>query len=158
MNAVLKPDFEIMPADPVDFPEMAEIGRAWFKLTSFAKDVPYDPQSVLRELERLRAAGMLFVAKDGLDVVGFIGGFTFPMYMNESVLAGMERFFYVAPSYRALGLGSALMGTIENVARKKGCTYWTMISMECMEPEKVGALYRSRDYEKEETSYTKRLK
>lgn len=147
----------VRPADPADFPELIEYGRLFWRSVPYSKDVPYDPQSVLRMLQRTHEARMAFVAEENLEIVGMIGGATAPMYMNDSRTVGTELFFWVSPEARDSGVGTELLKAIEHAAKLRGCTYWAMIAIEQLNGAKVGALYERAGYTWTERSYAKKL-
>lgn len=147
----------IRAADEQDFPAMAEYGRDWWQQTEFSRVVPYNAQSVVATLRKLAAQNMLVVAEHDLDVVGFVGGAVAPMYMNDDYLMGNELFWWVHPDHRKAGVGAALLDGIEKAAKAAGCTFWSMMAMQCMDPERAGALYERAGYKWVERTYAKVL-
>lgn len=136
---------------------MAEHGREWWLQTEYSRSVAYDPHSVIATLHTLLEQKLLLVVEDGLDIVGFVGGTVVPMYMNLDHKIGAEMFWWVHPGYRRSGIGAMLLEGIERAAKAAGCKFWTMIAMQCMDPEKVGALYERAGYRWVERSYAKEL-
>jgi GNAT superfamily N-acetyltransferase len=136
---------------------MVSHGRDWFAQTEYSRSVTYDPHSVLATLRVLLEQKLLLVAEDGLDVIGFVGGTTVPMFMNLEHKIGVEMFWWVHPSYRRAGVGALLLDGIERAARAVGCKFWTMIVMQCMDPERAGAIYERAGYRWVERSYIKEL-
>lgn len=147
----------VRDAHPVEFAELVLYGRDWWKLTEFAGTISYDPYSVVSTLRSCRENHMLAVAEDDHEIVGFVGGVVVPAYMNMSHNIGTELFWWVRPDARGKGVGAALLSAIEDRARRAGCTYWTMIAMQCMDPERAGAIYERAGYRWTERSYTKKL-
>lgn len=158
--AALKPDeqaFYVRPANEDDFLEMAEHGREWWGQTEFHTSVPYSAESVVATLRHLAQQKMLLVAVDYLDIVGFVGGAVAPMYMNFDYKMGTELFWWVRPDFRKSGVGRALLEGIEVAAKAAGCRFWTMLAMQCMVPERAGAIYEKAGYRWVERSYAKEL-
>lgn len=147
----------VRPANEDDFLEMAEHGQEWWIQTEFAASVPYNAESVVSTLRVLAEQKMLLVATDYLDIIGFVGGMVAPMYMNLDYKMGTELFWWVHPNYRKSGVGQALLEGIEKAAKAAGCKFWTMIAMQCMAPERAGAIYEKAGYRWVERSYAKEL-
>lgn len=150
-------DVVVRPATPDDFLEMAEHGREWWLQTEFSRHIPYDPASIVESLHVLADSKMLLVAEAELDIVGFVGGIVVPLYVNAAYKVGMERFWWVHPDYRRSGVGAQLLAGIEAAAKAAGCTLWSMIAMQCMDPERAGTIYESAGYHWTERTYTKEL-
>ena len=147
----------VRAAQEEDFAEMALRGRTFWEQTEFGEDVPYSEESIIRWLPLMADQGLLFLAEEGPDIVGFIGGLSAPIYANDSYKSGAELFWYLDPAHRNGGAAMELLEAIENAARASGCTYWTMIALESMQPERVGEIYEKAGYKSFERSFTKRL-
>ena len=157
MPALKEAPFYVRPANEHDFPEMVEHGREWWALTEYGKSVPYNAESVVATLFELEKQKMLLVAVDYLDIIGFVGGTTVPMFMNRNYKIGAELFWWVHPAHRNSGVGAALLAGIENAARAAGCKFWSMIAMQCMNPERAGEIYERAGYRWVERTYAKEL-
>ncbi len=147
----------VREAKEPDFAEMALKGREFWEQTVFVADVPYSEESIIRWLPLMADQGLLFLAEESTDIVGFIGGLSAQIYANDSYKSGAELFWYLDPAHRNGGAAMELLKAIENAARASGCTYWTMIALESMQPERVGEIYEKAGYKSFERSFTKRL-
>lgn len=144
-------------AQPRDFEEMAVKGREFWEQTEYAPHVPYDEKSVIKWLGLMVEQGLLFLAETETEIVGFIGGLCSPMYANEAFKAGAELFWYLDPAYRKSGVALDLLRVIENAAKEIGCSYWTMIALESVDPERASTIYKRAGYRSIERSFSKRL-
>ncbi len=147
----------VRAAQEEDFAEMALKGREFWEQTEFGEDVPYNEESIVRWLPLMADQGLLFLAEEGTEIVGFIGGLAAQIYANDNYKSGVELFWYLDPAHRNGGAAMELLKEIEDSARASGCTYWTMIALESMQPEMVGEIYKKNGYELFERSFTKRL-
>lgn len=147
----------VRAAEPNDFAEMAVKGRVFWEQTEYSPHVPYSEESIIRWLEMMSEQGLLFLAEADGEIVGFIGGVAAPMYANDAYLAGAELFWYLDPRYRKGGTALDLLSAIEDAARGIGCTWWTMIALEAVEPERAASIYERSGYKPMERSFTKRL-
>ena len=147
----------VRAAQEDDFAEMALKGREFWEQTDYHPDVPYSEESILRWLPLMVEQGLLFLAEEGTEIVGFIGGLAAPIYANDKYKSGAELFWYLDSANRKGGAAMELIRAIENSARESGCTYWSMIVLESMQPERVGEIYKKNGYKLFERSFTKRL-
>ncbi len=120
-------------------------------------DVEYKPGSGTPFLDLCLSHGLLFVAEQGHDIIGFTAGCTVPLMGNTDVLHGTELAWWVDPEHRGGSSGIKLLKALESAAREKGCIYWSMIFMETSMPDSVRNMYEKLGYELKETSYGKRL-
>lgn len=145
----------VRKAEPKDFIEMAGKGREFWEQTEY--DVPYNEESILRWLPIMADQGLLFLAETDTEIVGFIGGLSSPMYANDAYKAGAELFWYLDPGYRKSGAALELLRAIESAAREIGCSYWTMVALESVDPDRAANIYKRAGYRSIERSFTKRL-
>ena len=83
----------VRAAQEEDFAEMALKGREFWEQTAFVADVPYNEESIIRWLPLMADQGLLFLAEEGPDIVGFIGGLSAPIYANDNYKSGAELFW-----------------------------------------------------------------
>jgi len=147
----------VRAAKEPDFAEMALKGRSFWEQTEYSAEVPYDEESIMRWLPIMADQGLLFLAQEDTEIVGFVGGVSAPIFANDGYKAGTEMFWYMDPAYRHRGAAKGLLEAVENAARAIGCTYWTMIALESMQPVRVGEMYEKAGYTPHERSFAKRL-
>lgn len=144
-------------ADKADLPEVLNFCRRFWASLDYSRHIPFDVKTSLQTLQDMLADGMLFVAEEDLILAGMIGGVVSHSFVNANTLVGAELFFWVQPEFRRSGAGKALMDAIEARARERGCTLWSMIAIDTMGAEKVGAMYERAGYTRTEWSYAKVL-
>lgn len=120
-------------------------------------DVEYKAGSATPFLELCLSHGLLFVAENDQEIIGFTAGVTVPLMGNSDVLHGTELAWWVSPQHRGGSAGIKLLMALEGAARELGCVYWSMVFMETSMPEAVRGMYDKLGYELKETSYGKRL-
>lgn len=107
----------------------------------------FDRESCEALLRGLIDSGILLVAD---DLSGMVGGAVYPHPFNANHMTGCELFWWSEGAH-----GTALLEAIEAEAKARGCQSWTMIALEALRPEAVGALYRRRGYALKEHGYTR---
>jgi hypothetical protein len=148
----------IRPARIEDAPILARFGAEFFKeanLGAFTEYVPMDCANSLRRMIRSPQCFVLVVEVDG-EVQGFAAGQVSGFYFNAKHKHGVELFFWMQPKYRGKW-GLRLLTEIEHNARLKGCTTWSMVSLEAVNPEAVDKFYVKRGYTRLEHIYIKTL-
>jgi GNAT superfamily N-acetyltransferase len=78
-----------------------------------------------------------------------------PHYFNASHITGQELFWWIDPDHR--GRGSELLNALEAWVKDQGAHSFVMITLEALEPERVGLIYRRRGYRPVEHSYLKEM-
>lgn len=101
-------------------------------------------------------AGVIFVATDGDQPIGALGGVKFPDPNNGKAIAS-ELFWFVTPEARESGKGLALLGAFEGWAKSNGCQQIIMVYLVDLMPAKVRGIYESRGYQPMEVHYTKEI-
>lgn len=107
----------------------------------------YVTKDFLKEIKAQQ--GKIFVAVDGKQVVGFIGGAIYKTrdwyrLQNIPTKTGWILQIFVEPDYRNLGLNNKLQNVMEDYFRKKNCD---LIRVEGVGPQaKVQPYYQKRDF------------
>lgn len=97
----------------------------------------------------------LIAAPDGFIIMsecGAIGGLAHPHPFNAGHKTGQELFWWSED-----GQGQELFAAMEQRVADLGCDSWSMISLESLRPEAVGAIYRRKGYRLVEHTYVKEL-
>jgi GNAT superfamily N-acetyltransferase len=147
----------VRPGTPDDFEQVAALGAKFHEQTAWAKHIPYSFEGGVQWAKLMWDHGLLVVADNGKDVVAVVGGLRYPFLNNPDWIIGSEILWWVEPEYRNGGLGKTMLHAIEEAARDAGCHLWVMVTLEAVEPEKAGAIYRKLGYELTEHSYMKEL-
>ncbi len=109
----------IRPAQPRDAPAIAAIVNQIIRDTTITfNSVPKTPQDIT---DALIEADAYLVAETGGDVVGFAS--FGPFRTGIGYASVKEHSICLAPEARASGLGAALLGALENVAKAQGVTH-----------------------------------
>ena len=90
-------------------------------------------------------------------MVGSIGALAAPLLGNVSYKVASELFWWIEPEYRGAALGEALLMGIEAAAKAAGVTFFNMIALNAVDPERVAAIYLKRGYKLAEWSFMKDL-
>ena len=137
-----------------DIPALVELGAKFHAESGMADIAGYVPEDFAATLEGMIASEMmiLLVAEDEKPV-GMAGAVIFPFYFNSAHRTAQEMFWYVAPEARG-GTGTALLGTLETVAKGKGCESLMMVELDHIP---CGAIYEGRGYRRAERSWIRRL-
>ena len=136
----------IREATPDDIPALVELGKRFQE-----RGKPHcglDEETLSATLLHLITdpMGILFVTDDARSA---IGGLAHPHPFNRHHITGQELFWWAESE------GRQLFDAMEERARKLGCHSWSMIALDSVRPEAVGALYRRRGYLPVEHSYAK---
>lgn len=140
-----------------DLPRLLEMGRAFFGSTGYARIVPFDDESTGKTLTTLiqEPSGVLLVAESECGLVGMVGGMVYPFYFNLGHVTGQEFFWYMEPDSRHSKIGQRLMAAFEQHLQQAGAQSITMIALDSLRPDAVGAIYRRAGYIPSEHSYIK---
>jgi GNAT superfamily N-acetyltransferase len=98
--------------------------------------------------------GTVFVAEDGGEVTGCIGGVVYPDLYSGTLVA-TEFFWYVRERHR--GAGVRLYHAFEDWARERRCSEIRMVHLTDSMPERLAKVYRRFGYEASEVHYVKEL-
>lgn len=147
----------VRPATADDLDEVALLGSKFHQHTAWAQRIPYSVDGGVAWARMMYDAGLLIVADTEDGLVGCVGGLKYPFLNNPAWIIGSEILWWVEPEYRNGGLGKQLIDAIEHAAKDAGCHLWVMVSLEAVEPEKAGAIYKKLGYELTEHSYMKEL-
>ena len=140
----------------LDLDELLRMGRAFHAVTGAADIIPLDEPSLERTFINLidNPLGVILVLQAETGLCGAVGAMLHPSYLNANHLTGQELFWWVDPEHRS-GVGQSLFDALETWVQTQGADSFTMITLDALEPEKVGALYRRRGYRPAERSYLK---
>jgi len=138
---------------------MVALGRDFWNETSFHKQhgLEYDPEHCAILFKHLIDAGIVQVAWDDEEVVGYIMFVLGTLPFDINVKIATEMVFYVDPSYQRQGIGNNLIKQAENVAKQLGVKFFSMIHLDSVSPKKAEALYDKHSYNLTETVFTKEL-
>lgn len=86
--------------------------------------------------------GLCFVVvgEDGETHLGGVGAVKGPLFFKRSANVANERFWWVVPDDRGVGVGKLLLKKLFQAAKEQGCQFLMMISLADL---KVDAIYKS---------------
>ena len=133
------------------------MGLPFWKLTPHSATIPYEPLAVAYWSRVMMEQGALLVLEVDGKVVGAVGAIISPSLGNLEYLVGAEMFWWIEPAHRSAGAGLALLTAVEQAMREKGVKLFSMIAIETIDPDRVGAIYERSGYKRTERTYTKEL-
>lgn len=141
-----------------DIPAIVAMGRAFHGEAACSDIVAWDDESAAITARNLIEGddGILIVATIEGESVGMAGGLVHPLYFNHHHRTGQELFWFCPPEHR-VGIGMLMLDRLEGAALRLGAQSWSMIALDTVRPQAIGALYRRRGYRASEHSYIKRL-
>lgn len=141
-----------------DLYQISKLGRQFYDATNLSEaGIGYDPESVMTQLEAILDSGEGYiVVYDDDGIKGMSAAVLYRPYLNLSQLSGQEMFWWVDPNYRG-NVGRALLQALEDEARERGASTFTMMALDSSDGERVGKLYKRRGYMKTETHYMRAL-
>lgn len=134
----------IRPATLSDIPAMVEMGRRFTDKAGFADHVGYDDQSAAALLEGLIEGAGVCLVGDRCMAAALV----FPHPYNRSHIAAQELFWWSEGRE-----GIRLLRALEQAVRDRGAQSLTMITIEAIEPDSMGRLYRKRGFAPVEHHY-----
>ena len=143
-----------------DLDQLVAWGEEFWNHTYFkqVQNEPYSGESVENLCRGLIEGedGEILVVVDKEDRVrGFALIIMYPFVFNPAVKMSGELAWYIDPTLRGSKLGMTLLQIAEDISKKAGCKYMTMISM--THSMDVGPLYERAGYMKTESTYVKEL-
>ncbi len=135
-----------------DLNECIDIGEEFWNTTEF--DMAYDRAGVLGLLVVLIQARQFIVYEYEGEIVGVAAVLVTPFHFNPKITVATDVFWYVRPGVRANGVGEALLGGMEDIAKKKGAV---LFSMGTLHNPEADDMLTKRDYKLTERSYSKVL-
>lgn len=145
-------------ATEADTDALVSMGRQFFALTGCDDLADFDVESFKATLAHLRTGdAVCLVAEVNGQVVGAAGALAYPFYFNAAHKTGQEIFWWLNPEHRGGTLGGRLLIALEAWARGAGCKTFSMIALDAVNPNEVGAMYQRRGYRATEHSYIKEL-
>lgn len=146
----------IREAEVRDIPEMVEMGRRFFAASGYADITELDPESLEATFKSLLEnpdAVVLVVEKSKL--VGMAAALIYPFYFNLKHRTSQEMFWWVDQEHRGSGL--KLFDDLISGVKAKGAESLSMIALDALDPEKVGAIYERRGFRASERLFIRRL-
>lgn len=149
---------KIRRAERPDYPSLVSMCRAFFAESGCATFAEFDEASLRATLDNLMAGdAVCLVAEVAGQVVGTAAAMAYPFYFNTSHKTGQELFWWLNHEHRGSAVGPRLFRALEEWARGAGCQTFSMVALDALKPEQVGALYRRAGYRPTEHSYIKEL-
>ena len=140
----------IREARPSDFDKILDLSSVFWESTIYDED--FDRDHTLKMVELSHSHELLAVLDiDG--VVGFCSAIMAPILGSPKAYGATELAWYVMPEHRGGKSGIQLMMFMEDLAKKAGVKYFTMVAMHSS--MEVGSIYERMGYKKNETCYTK---
>jgi N-acetylglutamate synthase-like GNAT family acetyltransferase len=138
-----------------DIPKIIEMATKFWADTIY--DEECEPESV-DHLSRVCIDQGLMVVLDLDGVCGFACGIKSPLMASSKAFMGVEVAWWVEPEHRAGRNGLRLLKSLEASAHDAGIKYWNMLFMESSMPDTVEKIYQKMGYNRNETTYIKRLR
>ena len=88
---------------------------------------------------------------------GFIVGFIASSFLEPTKMLCSELAWYVEPEYRGTSVAIKLMKRYEKYAIDNKCDFVTMVCLDSLNPEEIGAIYKKMGYNALEHHYRKEL-
>jgi GNAT superfamily N-acetyltransferase len=137
-----------------DIVECMDIGEEFWLTTPYAQVVPYNAGGVAGLLTSLVQAENMLVAIDEDKIIGVSALLVTPFHFNPDIKMGCELFWYVNPDAREKGVGAVMLGALEEMAKQKGATLWSMGSFGWTDAD---TMLKKRGYALTEKTYSKVL-
>lgn len=137
-----------------DIPQLTLLAESFWEELSFHKE-PFDDNSVIGILLMCIEADMIFVAKKGREIIGFIAAACGPLLTNKDTLTATEIAWWVEPKYRDTGAGGELIELLEASCKNKNVKYLNMVFLDQSMPKVIESFYKKKGYTRVETTYTK---
>lgn len=135
----------IRAAIEADIPALLEMGARFAEKAKLADHVGYEPADMRETFEALiRGGHPVFIGESGA-----IGATSTPHPFNKAHIGAQELFWW-SEGREGLRLLDALEGWCD-----ENCHSLRMITLEAVEPERTGRLYKRRGYAPLEHSYLK---
>ena len=148
----------IRRATSKDLTNLVTTGKEFFDSTSMPSEgIQWSAQDALQMGAYLLNQGIVQVAYDGDELVGFILMIVGPIPFTKSAMAATELAFYVRPAYRDEGVGRKLLRQAENVAKQLGIRKINMLHLGDSESAKNEQFYTDNGFRPTEVTFTKDL-
>lgn len=135
----------IRPATHSDIPALLEMGQAFADKAKLAEHVGYDPGDMADTFAALIGGGHpVFIGESGA-----IGGTSTPHPFNKTHIIAQEMFWWSEGRE-----GLRLLGAFEDWC-EANCHSLRMITLEAVNPDRMGRLYERRGYVPLEHGYIK---
>ena len=141
----------IRTAREIDLPALLEMGARFFAASGYADVTSFDRETFRTTLFTLMRDGVLLVAEKHFGIVGMAGAVVYPFYFNSSHTTAQEMFWWVDEEHR--GIGSKLFDAMVAAVKDRGAKSLSMIALDALQPEKVGAFYERRGFRPSERAF-----
>lgn len=144
-------EYRIRVGRKKDLKKIVKLGSEFASTTS---SYGYGDQDLEAIANKCLADGLIFVAEQGRDVVGMLGGF----FAEVGLMGGVvfhEAAWYVTPEHR--GCGKALFDEMERVVKESGARAIVMAAYSNEFQKVVERHYKAHGYKDIEHHWLKRL-
>jgi GNAT superfamily N-acetyltransferase len=148
----------IRPAEIKEVGKLVKMGIQFHSASEMDEFYPLDENHLAANLRRMIRAPnsrVLVLDLDG-SLHGVVGFVVVPNYFSPRARTAHEQFYWINPDKRGQ-YGKQLLIEMEEEAAAMGCTHSTMVSLEALDPDRVGKLYRGMGYQPLEHVHIKRL-
>jgi GNAT superfamily N-acetyltransferase len=147
----------IRKATPQDIPSIVLLGEKFFNESGFNEFLEYDYKTVIKLAARAvkQPNYAVFLAEDE-EVIGLAAGIVFPFFFNENHITGQDFMWWVEPTTRGQKAGLLLFKAMQKWGNENADSFM-MMSLEEMNPEKVGKFYEKQGYKLIEHIYFRRF-
>jgi L-amino acid N-acyltransferase YncA len=147
----------IRKAKYLDFAALVQIGHKFFEFNPHREFTDIDEESLIQTFEQLLREHLLLVVEVEDKVVGTAAAFIAPLYWNFGFLQGVEAFWWIDPEHRGNKAGTRLRVALQQAAKDKGVTFWSMIALADSMHDQVCAVYKRAGFKHAESVYMKVL-
>ena len=141
----------IRTASEIDLPALLEMGARFFAASGYGGITSFDRGTFRSTLNSLMRDGVLLVAAKHFGIVGMAGAVVYPFYFNAGHTTAQEMFWWVDEEHR--GIGSKLFDAMVQAVKDRGAKSLSMIALDALQPEKVGAFYERKGFRPSERSF-----
>ena len=106
--------------------------------------VEYDEQDLRNILNQIKETGLVLVAVEEFEIVGFIGGLITDYTLNKKKKVFQEAMWYVTPEFR--GLGRDLYTSLVNVLKTLEIDYMVMACLNNEFHDVVDRFYKKEGF------------
>lgn len=156
-EALVFPSSRIRRASSADLPQLVLMGSRFFDESGYSDVTSLDPESVITTLTGMieNSDAVLLVVESGNELIGMAGALIYPFYFNLQHRTSQEIFWWVDPEHR--GIGGRLFDAMRDEIKAKGAQSLSMIALESLNPDGVGAYYRRKGLRPSERSFIGRI-
>lgn len=146
----------IRKARAEDVDAIVEMSKKFYAHTSYYQisKIDLNEEDVSALARHLISSGIMNIAELDGKVIGMIGVILIPFMFNADHVHAGEVVWWVEPEVQAVGVGKALLASVEAPAKAAGVTHIQMVDL-VTSGSHVAKLYESFGYQLTERSYTK---